>query len=220
MNTNLAMASLLGATLLASPAIAQSTAPNNQPPANSPPAQTQTEPPATASSGSTAGANFVTQQSLDQWRAPKLVGVDVYGPDGKKVGSIKDVMIDHEGQAQIVVIGVGGVLGIGTKDVGLPFNAIRWQTEGRQTTNNSKPGTNSVGAMTGGPNNPPATERTNPKATEANQGYPDKAIISMNEDQLKSAPSFNYAPNPQQSSADMHTPATSGEPQHQKTTTP
>ena len=49
---------------------------------------------------------FVTKQSVTEWRAPKLVGVSVYGVDDKKVGTIKDVLIDHDGSARVIVIGV------------------------------------------------------------------------------------------------------------------
>jgi sporulation protein YlmC with PRC-barrel domain len=146
---------------------------------------------ASASDSSQAGPSsggFVTQQALDQWRASKLVGVRVYGPDQKKVGSIKDVLMDHEGNAQAIVIGVGGFLGIGAKDVAVPFKAVQWRTEGREVAVNS-PGSTVNGSRL-------ATVKTDPAATEASQGYPDKAMISMTEEQLKTAPDFQYAQNP------------------------
>ena len=64
-------------------------------------------------------------QDKGQWRAPKLIGVDVYGPDNKQIGKIDDILMDHDGKAQAVVIGVGGFLGIGNKDVAVPFSAVR-----------------------------------------------------------------------------------------------
>ena len=76
-----------------------------------------------------AGITFVTRQDVAQWRAPKLIGVPVYGPDEKQIGKIKDVLIDHNGAAQTVVVGVGGFLGFGEKDVAVPFAAIQWRTE-------------------------------------------------------------------------------------------
>lgn len=53
------------------------------------------------------------QQSSAQWRASKLVGLRIYGPNNTNVGKIIDVLMDHDGKAQAVVIGVGGFLGIG-----------------------------------------------------------------------------------------------------------
>jgi sporulation protein YlmC with PRC-barrel domain len=149
-----------------------------------------------------SSGDFITQQALDEWRASKLVGVGVYGADQKKVGSIKDVLMDHDGAAKAVVIGVGGFLGIGAKDVAVPFKSMQWRTEGRNVVVGSQP----VGGA-------PATIKTDPAATEASQGYPDMAIIAMTEEQLKAAPDFRYAPSPMTNSltgASMTTPAAAG----------
>ena len=64
-----------------------------------------------------SAVNFVTRQGKTQWRAPKLVGVRVYGPDDRQIGKIDDLVMDHNGAAQTVVIGVGGFLGFGKKEV-------------------------------------------------------------------------------------------------------
>lgn len=56
---------------------------------------------------------FVPGQKVDEWRAAKLVGVTVVGSDNKKLGKISDVLIDHNGAAQVVVISAGGFLGVG-----------------------------------------------------------------------------------------------------------
>lgn len=138
---------------------------------------------------------------MDQWRASKVDGVGVYGQDGKKLGDIKDVLMDHDGKAQVVVIGVGGVLAVRSKDVGVPFAALHWQTDSKTAPTNGQSG-NTTGAMTGaqGNQNPPA--RTDAAAVEAHQGYPDRAVIDMTLAQLKSAPDFKYAPDPT-ANADM-----------------
>ena len=81
----------------------------------------------------TSGVNFVTQQEKTQWRAPKLVGVGVYGPDDKQIGRIGDLLMDIRIRAaQTIVIGVGGFLGFGKKDVAAPFSAVQWRTEPRK----------------------------------------------------------------------------------------
>lgn len=71
-------------------------------------------------------ASAPTQESPDQWRASKLAGVAIYGPDNKSVGKITDVLMSHDGKAELVVIGVGGFLGIGQKDVALPFDQVKF----------------------------------------------------------------------------------------------
>jgi sporulation protein YlmC with PRC-barrel domain len=149
---------------------------------------------------------FVKDQSLNQWRASKLVGVGVVGSNQEKIGKISDVLLDHDGNAQIIVISVGGFLGIGAKDVGVPFKAMQWRTEGR-TTAVSEPPTTSPGAAGG--NAPMTVKKTDPAATEANQGYPDMGILNMTKAQLQSAPDFKYAPSPTADAGATATPAAS-----------
>lgn len=78
-----------------------------------------------------AAQSFIAGEGPDQWRASKLAGTDVLGPDGKKVGSVSDVLMDHDGHAAAVVIGVGGFLGIGQKDVALPFAEVHFTQDPR-----------------------------------------------------------------------------------------
>ena len=142
-------------------------------------------------SAQTADGPFVKDQAINQWRASKLVGVSVTGPDQKKIGSIQDVLFDHDGSAQVVVISVGGFLGIGAKSVGVPFKTLQWRIEGRAAA--------SVGPATMAPNDtakPPAVVKTDPAATEASQGYPDMGVLNMTKAQLQNAPDFTYAPTP------------------------
>jgi sporulation protein YlmC with PRC-barrel domain len=56
-----------------------------------------------------------------------VVGQSVYGTNGEKVGDINNLLFDNKGMVVAAVIGVGGFLGIGEKDVGVPFSAIKWQ---------------------------------------------------------------------------------------------
>ena len=138
---------------------------------------------------------FVTKQAVTEWRAPKLVGVSMYTVDDKKVGTIKDVLMDHEGSARVIVVGVGAVLGIRAKDIGVPFTAIQWQTQGRVAPAMDQPLANPLARMDSG-RNQPTLKRTDPTATEASQGYPDKAVLRITLTQLKIAADFKYAPDP------------------------
>ena len=160
-----------------------------------------------------SGIDFVTKQEKTQWRAPKLVGVGVFGPDDKQIGKIDDLVMDHSGATQTVVIGVGGFLGFGKKDVAVPFSAMQWRTQSRkvpETATQPPPVT-----ATGSGQQPPMKE-TDPAATEASQGYPDKAILNVTLAELKAAPDFQYAPSP--ASEAKSQPAGGGEPM--KKTTP
>ena len=86
----------------------------------------------------------MTKQAIDQWRAPKLIGVTVYGSDNQKIGAIKDVLIGHDGTARTIVIGVGGFLGMGTKDVALPFKDVQWKTEARSIPSPEPPSSSDI----------------------------------------------------------------------------
>jgi sporulation protein YlmC with PRC-barrel domain len=49
----------------------------------------------------------------------------VYDPSDNKIGAVDDVLIDKEGRVSAMIIGVGGFLGMGEKDVAIPFSALR-----------------------------------------------------------------------------------------------
>ena len=73
----------------------------------------------TASTSSMDGAKFVASQKPEQFLATKFKGTDVVGADNQKVGDVSDILFDKDGKVLAYVIGVGGFLGIGSKDVAL-----------------------------------------------------------------------------------------------------
>jgi len=54
-----------------------------------------------------------------------LVQQNVYDPNDSKIGEIMDVLVDREGKATALIIGVGGFLGMGEKEVAVAFNAVQ-----------------------------------------------------------------------------------------------
>jgi sporulation protein YlmC with PRC-barrel domain len=50
---------------------------------------------------------------------------DVYDNGKNSVGKIDDVLIDKSGKITALIVGVGGFLGVGEKDVALPFAAVK-----------------------------------------------------------------------------------------------
>ena len=54
---------------------------------------------------------------------------NVYDPSDNKIGEIMDVLVDRDGKVSALIIGVGGFLGMGEKDVAVPFNAVRATTK-------------------------------------------------------------------------------------------
>ncbi len=125
-------------------------------------AQTATTPgtaptaPISAMSASATGSKFVTDQAISQFRASKFVGLDVYGADNEKIGSISEILIDGQGNARAVVIGVGGLLGIGQKNVAVPWSAVTWSNDRPPSRSASGTGgeatpAGTVAPTTGGP---------------------------------------------------------------------
>jgi len=49
----------------------------------------------------------------------------VYDPSDNKIGDVDDVLVDKEGRVTAMIIGVGGFLGMGEKDVAVPFSSLR-----------------------------------------------------------------------------------------------
>jgi sporulation protein YlmC with PRC-barrel domain len=67
---------------------------------------------------------FIGDQAASEVLASNIIGATVYGPDGKDVGDVSDMLLSQEGQVSGVVIGVGGFLGIGEKSIAVPFTAV------------------------------------------------------------------------------------------------
>lgn len=53
----------------------------------------------------------------------------VYDPNDSKIGEIEDVLVDRDGKATALIVGVGGFLGMGEKDVAVPFKAVQATTK-------------------------------------------------------------------------------------------
>jgi sporulation protein YlmC with PRC-barrel domain len=49
----------------------------------------------------------------------------VYDPHQNKIGDVDDVLLDKSGKVTALIIGVGGFLGAGEKDVAVPFSAVK-----------------------------------------------------------------------------------------------
>ena len=73
---------------------------------------------------STSSAKFVNSQRQDQYLASKFKGTDVVGSDSQKIGDVSDILFDKDGKIEAYVVGVGGFLGIGAKDVALAPTAF------------------------------------------------------------------------------------------------
>jgi len=71
---------------------------------------------------------YITRQTPTDWTAAALIGRTVENGQGNNLGDINNVIINEKGDVGAVVIGVGGFLGIGEKNVGVPFDALDFRT--------------------------------------------------------------------------------------------
>lgn len=106
----------------------QSAQPSQQEQKSAQPGQ-QTEParpdqPKAAESGKQMTEKFVDAQSSDQWLGSTLIGLNVKGAGDESIGSVSDLLVEEDGTVVAAVIGVGGFLGIGQKNVAVSFELL------------------------------------------------------------------------------------------------
>ena len=106
------MMSAAVSALMISGALAQA-----NPPANPPPAKADAAP--------MNDAKFISSQSADQLAFSKFKGTDVLGPDNAQVGDVSDMLFDKNGKIIGLIVGVGGFLGIGEKNVAIDMSAFQ-----------------------------------------------------------------------------------------------
>ncbi len=148
----------------------------------------------TATQSGPGGAQFVRSQQADQWLASKFKGTDVLGPNDEKVGDVNDVLFDKSGKVHAIIVGVGGFLGIGEKDVALEpsaFQVVPGNT-GRVAgnTGGATSGSTSTGGANTGNTGTAAGTGTAGSRSASNDPADIKLKISMTKDQLKEAPTF------------------------------
>ncbi len=66
--------------------------------------------------------------------AKELLSKNVVNAANESIGDINDILINREGKVVAVIVGVGGFLGMGEKDVALPYDQLTFSTD---TNNNS-----------------------------------------------------------------------------------
>jgi hypothetical protein len=129
-------------------------------------------------------AKFIPSQGADQWVFTKFRGTDVLGPENASIGSVNDLLFDGTGKIIGVVIGVGGFLGIGTKNIAIDMSAF-----------------NAVPADSGSKDNAPTGNANDPTNV--------KLKVAWTKDQLKDAPDFQYYKPPARTGA-TPSPGTTG----------
>jgi sporulation protein YlmC with PRC-barrel domain len=135
-----------------------------------------------------------------EWRASKVVGVNVYNEANEKIGDINDVILDRTGKVASVILAVGGFLGMGEHYVAVTFDKLKWVDQPVSSTTASTtsgpattPATTAATDGTTRTTTAGATTTTTTTTTSANRNwYPDHAVINATKDQLKAMPQFKY----------------------------
>jgi sporulation protein YlmC with PRC-barrel domain len=168
-------AALVSAAIITVPAYAQTTQPA-QPAA--PAATTQPSPERMALKGN--------------WRASKLMGLDVYNQNNEKLGDVNELILDKNGKVTAVVIGVGGFLGMGEHDIAVSMDKLKFIEEPVRTSTNTAPANPPRDTTTGTAATPATRTDTTARAANANDWVPDHAVMNATKEQLKALPQFKY----------------------------
>jgi PRC-barrel domain len=72
---------------------------------------------------------FLAKQQANEHFASELIGANVTNPAGEALGAVNNLMVGPNGELTAAVIGVGGFLGIGEKNVAVSYDALQTTTE-------------------------------------------------------------------------------------------
>ena len=81
-------------------------------------------PTATTDRANMAPATASEPSFKGDWRASKIVGLNVYNDKNESLGAINDLLTDKSGNIKAVVIGVGGFLGVGEHYVAVSPSSV------------------------------------------------------------------------------------------------
>jgi sporulation protein YlmC with PRC-barrel domain len=151
---------------------------------------------------------FMTKMEASQMMASDLIGTRVVSTNNESIGDINDVIVDRNGQIMAAVVGVGGFLGIGEKDVAVPFKSLEFMNAQQvQAMNSSNSGgsnnssvattgstatgnTTTTGSGTAGSSNM-AANNTSSGNDSAKQNQPERVVLRMTKAELQAAPAFD-----------------------------
>lgn len=203
-------------------------APDTAAPTDMPAATTTTETaPADAASMDTAASTdatmadgpFVVVPPTGAWRASDLEGKDVYDTAGESIGSITDVLVSEDGEVIAVLVGVGGFLGIGRKDVAVAMDALEFgpgKTEGLPKESEMAAAApapvdsaTGVDPAAGGAAQPPAEPQT---PVVGKDNLPDRIVLNVSREQLEAAPAYGEPEQAEEPAPDAGMAPVEGEP--------
>ncbi|TVQ74798.1 MAG: PRC-barrel domain containing protein [Chromatiaceae bacterium] len=80
---------------------------------------------ALAEQRSTIHGNYLSSQPANSFRADEVIGSDMMSRvNDEAIGTIGDLLIGEDGQVMAVIVDVGGLLGMGTKEVAIAWDSV------------------------------------------------------------------------------------------------
>ena len=184
-----------------------------------------------AAATTASGGTFVTVPPTGAWRASDLEGKDVYDQSGESIGSITDVLVTEEGKINAVLVGVGGFLGIGRKDVAVSMSALKFgpgKTEGLKTkaevdseaaatapaagTAGSAAPDPAAGGVGGAAAPAPAATIAPVEPVVGEDNLPDRIVLNVTREELENAPAYGEPETAGQTAPTDGSAPASGEP--------
>jgi len=147
---------------------------------------------ASAQTGTSKTDASATMHTEGEWRASKLVGVEVYNEANERIGDVNDMILDKSGKVANVILGVGGFVGMGEHYVAIAFDKLKWVNEPPRSMTTAR--TASDGTVLDGTaqtTTGAATGSTTSRGANASW-QPDHAVYNASKDQLLALPEFKY----------------------------
>ena len=95
-----------------------------------------------APAGAQQATNPMTHDAMPKVEGPaatpaeveRLIGTDAVAADGRKVGTIENLLVSPNGRVDYVVLEWGGVLGLGQRKVAVPWQDVVLNADNTQAT--------------------------------------------------------------------------------------
>ena len=95
-----------------------------------------------APAGAQQAVNPMTHDAMPKVEGPvatadqveRLIGTDAVAADGRKVGKIENLLVAPNGRVDYVVLEWGGVLGLGERQVAVPWKDVALNADSSQAT--------------------------------------------------------------------------------------
>jgi hypothetical protein len=72
-----------------------------------------------------SSSQIIGSQGADEWLASQLRGTAVVSSDNQRIGEVVDILLDRNGQARAFIVGEGGVMGLGAREIAIDLGQFR-----------------------------------------------------------------------------------------------